>query len=153
MYFPTLRCVVPQARFHRRCWRAFRCRSNNPDISSRQSFSLFICSAQYDAQPRDRCGSPRPSRGLVEFNASLRSASALALLRKPHTAPATVAERDPSCATRAYVNTVRYFSLTLTCHGRIRSALPLKAPNAALPQILDKVGSKASEAGTTCMPN
>jgi hypothetical protein len=28
-----------------------------------------ICSAQYDAQPRDRCGSPRPSRGLVEFNA------------------------------------------------------------------------------------
>jgi hypothetical protein len=43
--------------------------------------------------------------------------------------------------------------LTLSRHGRIWGALPFKTPNVALPQILDKVGSKADKTGSLGVPN
>jgi hypothetical protein len=68
-----------------------------------------LCSAQYDAQPRDRCGSPRPPRGLVEFNAYPTDPE-----KRERALLATQAAYGPSngiraVPTRACVNTVRYF--------------------------------------------
>jgi hypothetical protein len=44
-------------------------------------------------------------------------------------------------------------SLTLTSHSRRWSSLPFETPNATLPQILDKIGSKADETGASGVPN
>lgn len=41
--------------------------------------------------------------------------------------------------------------LALSSHGRLWNALPFKAPDASLPQILHHVGAKAGEASTSGM--
>jgi hypothetical protein len=43
--------------------------------------------------------------------------------------------------------------LALTRHSRRWSSLPLETPNATLPQILNKVGTKAHETGASGVPN
>jgi hypothetical protein len=43
--------------------------------------------------------------------------------------------------------------LTLPSHGGHWRALPFKTPDATLPQILDKVGSKADETGAPSVSN
>ena len=44
-------------------------------------------------------------------------------------------------------------SLTLTSQSRRWSSLPFETPNATLPKILDKIGSKADETGASGVPN